>query len=98
MIKAWFDTVKFIQDKPAEAAAIMSKVVSLKPDEYSVFLPGTKFFDAAANKAAFDGKNPQSLPAVAPTIASFLLEHKLIDGKPDVGKGIDASLLADALK
>lgn len=98
MIKAWFDTVKFIREQPAEAAAIMSKVVSLKPDEYSVFLPGTKFFDAAANKAAFDAKNPQSLPAVAPTIASFLLEHKLIDGKPDVGKGIDASLLAEALK
>ncbi|MBA4109810.1 MAG: aliphatic sulfonates ABC transporter substrate-binding protein [Leptothrix sp. (in: Bacteria)] len=98
MIKAWFDTVKFIQDKPAEAAAIMSKVVSLKPDEYPVFLPGTKFFDAAANKAAFDAKSPQSLPAVAPTIASFLLEHKLIDGKPDASKGIDASLLSDALK
>lgn len=98
MIKAWFDTVKFIQDKPAEAAAIMSKVVSLKPDEYTVFLPGTKFFDAAANKAAFDAKNSQSLPAVAPTIASFLLEHKLIDGKPDASKGIDASLLSDALK
>ncbi|RZI83983.1 MAG: aliphatic sulfonate ABC transporter substrate-binding protein [Rubrivivax sp.] len=98
MIKAWFDTVKFIQDKPAEAAAIMSKVVSLKPDEYMVFLPGTKFFDAAANKAAFDAKNAQSLPAVAPTIASFLLAHKLIDGKPDASKGIDASLLAEALK
>jgi len=35
---------------------------------------------------------------VAPAIASFLLEHKLIDGKPDAAKGIDASLLAEALK
>jgi NitT/TauT family transport system substrate-binding protein len=98
MIKAWFDTVKFIADKPDEAAQIMSKVVSLKPDEYKVFLPGTKFFDAAANKSALDGKSPQSLVGVAPTISSFLLEHKLIDGKPDAGKGVDASLLAEALK
>ena len=98
MIKAWFDTVKFIADKPDEAAQIMSKVVSLKPDEYKVFLPGTKFFDAAANKAALDGKGPQSLVGVAPTISSFLLEHKLIDGKPDAAKGVDASLLAEALK
>lgn len=98
MIKAWFDTVKFIADKPDEAAQIMSKIVSLKPDEYKVFLPGTKFFDAAANKAAMDGKGPQSLVGVAPTISSFLLEHKLIDGKPDAAKGVDASLLAEALK
>lgn len=98
MIKAWFDTVKFIADKPDEAAQIMSKVVSLKPDEYKVFLPGTRFFDAAANKAALDGKSPQSLVGVAPTISSFLLEHKLIDGKPDAAKGVDASLLAEALK
>ncbi len=98
MIKAWFDTVKFIADQPDEAAKIMSKIVSLKPDEYKVFLPGTKFFDAAANQAAMGGTDAQSLVKVAPAISSFLLAHKLIDGKPDAGKGVDASLLADALK
>lgn len=98
MIKAWFETEKFIREKPAEATAIMAKVVSMKPADYQVFLPGTKFFDAAANKAALDPANPASLQAVAPTIATFLLEHKLIDGKPDPAKGVDASLLADALK
>lgn len=98
MIKAWFDTEKFIREQPAEAAKIMSKVVSLKPEEYTVFLPGTKFFDAAANKTALDAKAPGSLVAVAPNIAGFLLTHKLIDGKPDPLKGVDASLLADALK
>ncbi len=97
MIRAWFDVEKFLREQPAEAAQIMSKVVGLKPDEYAVFLPGTRFFDAATNKAAFDAKNPQSLVAVAPTIASFLAEHKLIEGKPDAAKGIDASLLQEAL-
>jgi NitT/TauT family transport system substrate-binding protein len=98
MIQAWFDAEKFVREQPDEAAKIMSKVVGLQPGEYKVFLPGTRFFDAAANKAAFDAKQPQSLAAVAPTIASFLLEHKLIDGKPEVGKGIDSTLLQDALK
>lgn len=98
IVKAWFDTVAFISAKPDEAAQIMSKVVSLKPDEYKVLLPGTKFFDAAANTAALDGKSPQSLVTVAPDIAAFLLAHKLIDGKPDAIKGVDASLLAEALK
>jgi NitT/TauT family transport system substrate-binding protein len=98
MIKAWFDAEKFVREQPDEAAKIMSKVVGMSPGEYKVFLPGTRFFDANANKAAFDAKNPQSLAAVAPRIAAFLAEHKLIEGQPDAAKGIDASLLQDALK
>jgi NitT/TauT family transport system substrate-binding protein len=98
MIKAWFETEKFIREQPAEAAKIMAKVVNMKPDEYQVFMPGTKFFDAAANKAAFDPPNPASLVAVTPTVLGFLTEHKLIEGKPEAAKGIDASLLAEAMK
>ncbi|TAK86546.1 MAG: aliphatic sulfonate ABC transporter substrate-binding protein [Aquabacterium sp.] len=99
MIKAWFDTVAFIQAKPDEASAIMSKVVSLKPDEYKVLLPGTRFFDAKLNQEALgDASKPLSLLGVSPTVLKFLNENKLIDGKPDPAKGIDASLLAEALK
>lgn len=98
MIKAWFETEKFLREQPAEAAQIMAKVVSMKPDEYAVFLPGTRFFDAAANQAAFDAKQAQSLVAVAPTIAAFLAQHKLIEGKPVPAAGVDATLLTEALK
>jgi NitT/TauT family transport system substrate-binding protein len=34
MVRAWFDTEAFIRANPAEAVKIMSKVVSIKPDEY----------------------------------------------------------------
>ena len=98
MIKAWFETEKFIREQPAEAAKIMAKVVSMTPEEYTVFLPGTRFFDAAANTRAFDAKQAQSLSSTAPVIAAFLTQYKLIEGKPDVAKGIDGSLLQDALK
>lgn len=98
MIKAWFETEKFIREQPVEASRIMAKVVNLSPEEYTVFLPGTRFFDAAANTAAFDPKQAQSLAATAPTIAAFLTQFKLIEGKPVAAKGIDGSLLQDALK
>ncbi len=99
MVKAWFDTVAFIQAKPDEAAAIMAKVVSLKPDEYKVFLPGTRFFDARLNQEAMGpATQPLSLLGVAPTVVKFLSENKLIEGTPDVSKAIDTTLLADALK
>ena len=98
MIKAWMDTEKFIREQPDEASKIMAKVVSMKPEDYKVFLPGTRFFDAAANAAAFDPKQPQSLVAVAPTIAALIAQHKLIDGKPNAARGVDGSLLQEALK
>jgi NitT/TauT family transport system substrate-binding protein len=98
MIKAWFETEKFIREQPAEAAKIMAKVVGMSPEEYAVFLPGTKFFDAAANTKAFDSSQALSLIRTAPTIAAFLAQHKLIEGTPDAAKGIDGSLLQDALK
>lgn len=97
MIRAWFDTVDFIAKQPDEAVKIMAKVVSLPPADYKVFLPGTRFFDAAANKAAFDGGHPTSLLSVAPTINGFLAQHQLIEGQPNVARGMDASLLAEAL-
>jgi NitT/TauT family transport system substrate-binding protein len=97
MIRAWFDTEAFIRREPERAVAIMSKVVSLSPEQYRVFLPGTHFFDATANLEAFDPKSPKGLVSVAPTIAAFLSSNKLIDGQPDAAKAVDRSLLDAAL-
>lgn len=98
VIRAWFETEQFIRTNQAEALQIMSKVVGMKPDEYKVFLPGTRFFTAQDNLAAFDAANAQSLVAVGPTIHKFLKDNKLVDGAVDYAKGIDSTLLADALK
>ena len=96
MTRAWFDTVAFIHDKPAEATRIMAKVVGMKPEDYTVFLPGTRFFDAAANVKAFDASKADGLIQVAPQIADFLQSNKLIDGKPDLSKALDSSILRQA--
>jgi len=98
MIQAWFDTQAFIHDHPDEAVQIMSKIVGIKPAEYKVFLPGTRFFDRAENQAAFDAGKPQSLVASGPVIHQFLSTNKLVTGPVDYAAGIDASLLSDALK
>jgi NitT/TauT family transport system substrate-binding protein len=97
MIKAWYDTEKFIQANPDEAAKIMAKVVGMEAKEYKIFLPGTKFFDQKANLQAFgSATDPTSLLGVAPTIAKFLVDNKLMEGKVDYVKGLDASLVKEA--
>ena len=98
MIRAWFDTEAFIRANPDRAVAIMAKVVGMDRDQYRVFLPGTKFFDAAANQDAFDPHSARGLVTVAPTIGGFLLANKLIDAQPDATQGVDRSLLDAALK
>ena len=98
MLRAWFDTEAFIRNQPDRAVAIMAKVVGMDAAQYRVFLPGTRFFDAAANQDAFDPKSEHSLVRVAPAIGSFLLSNKLIDGQPDAAKGVDRSLLDAALR
>lgn len=97
MIKAWYDSEKFIQANPDEAAKIMAKVVGMEAKEYKIFLPGTKFFDQKANLQAFGpASDATSLLGVAPTIAKFLLDNKLMEGKVDYAKGLDASLVKEA--
>jgi len=97
MIKAWYDVEKFIKTNPDEAAKIMAKVVGMQSDEYQVFLPGTRFFDQQANLEAFGPPSvPHSLLSVAPSIAKFLADNKLMEGKPDFAMGIDASLVREA--
>lgn len=96
VIRAWYDAEKFIREKPAEATTIMAKVVSMKPDEYRIFLPGTRFFDQAENLKAFGpASDPASLLGAAPRIAQFLVENKLLEGTVDFEKGIDASLVRE---
>ena len=98
MIKAWYDTVKFIEEHPDAAAKIMSKVVGLDAKQYQTFLPGTRFFRQADNLEAFGpASNPKSLLAVAPTIEKFLKDNKLLEGTVDFRKGLDDSLLKEAM-
>jgi len=96
MVKAWYDVEEFIRTKPDEAVKVMAKIVEMSPEEYKVFLPGTKFFGEQANLEAFGpATQPRSLLNVAPTIMKFLEDNKLIEGKPDFAKAIDASLVKE---
>ncbi len=97
MVKAWYDVEKFIRENPDEAVKIMSKIVGLTPEEYKVFLPGTRFFGPKENLEAFgaDTSTTKTLLGAAPTIVKFLEDNKLIEGKPEFVKALDASLVKE---
>ena len=97
MVKAWYDVEKFIRENPDEAVKIMSKIVGLTPEEYKVFLPGTRFFGPKENLEAFgaDTSTTKTLLGAAPTIVKFLEDNKLIEGKPEFAKALDGSLVKE---
>lgn len=100
MVKAWYDVEKFLREQPDEAVKIMSKIVGLTPEEYKVFLPGTRFFGQAENLEAFgsDASTTKTLIGAAPTIVRFLEDNKLIEGKADFARALDASLVREAAR
>lgn len=94
IVAAWFDVVAFIRSNEAEAVTIMAKVVEQKPADYKAFLPGTKFFDVAANLEAFEkNESDKSLFGSGKKIAKFLIEKELIKGEPDYAAALDASFV-----
>ncbi len=96
MVRAWYDVERFIREHPDEAVQIMAKVVGMDAKEYKVFLPGTRFFGQDDNLKAFGpASDPTSLLGVAPTIIKFLQDNKLMEGRVDPARGIDASLVRE---
>ena len=99
MIKAWYETEKFIHDNPDEAAAIMAHAVSMEGSDYGIFLSGMRFFTQKDNLEAFGpASKPHSLLGVAPTIVKFLADNRLIEGKPDPSNGLDGSLVKEVAR
>ncbi len=97
MVKAWYDVEKLLREQPDEAVKIMSKIVGLTPEEYKVFLPGTRFFGQKENLEAFgtDASSTKTLMGAAPTIVKFLEDNKLIEGKAEFAKALDPSLVRE---
>lgn len=91
IVATWFEVVSFIQSKESEAVKIMAKVVEQKPADYQAFLPGTKFFDLAANLEAFEKKekDPKSLYGSGKVISDFLKGLDLIKTVPNYGAALE---------
>jgi NitT/TauT family transport system substrate-binding protein len=90
VVTTWFEVVDFIKTKPDESIAIMAKVVEQKPEDYKVFLPGTKFFDLKANLEAFEKRSDdKSLAGSGKTICDFLKGVDLIKKVPDFESALE---------
>ncbi|MBA2752358.1 MAG: ABC transporter substrate-binding protein [Actinobacteria bacterium] len=95
LVDAWFDTIAYIAQNREETTAIMAKRAGVTVGEYSDYEKGTRIFSRAENQAAFEpGSDMSHLDFAARSMATFLLDAKLIDAKPDLAGLLDRRFVA----
>ena len=95
IINAWYMTLDYINNNPAEAIAIMAKRAGVSVEEYEEYDAGTTLFSAADAVAAYTpGEDFSHLDFAAREIAAFLLETGFVEDEIDVAKVLDGQFTA----
>jgi NitT/TauT family transport system substrate-binding protein len=95
LIKVWDRVVKYIEDPKTQDDALksLSARVGLTPAEYKPLLKGTKLFDLAAGKKAFQkGEGLASLYGSTKIADSFNVKYDVYKEAQDIDSYIDPSL------
>ncbi|MFE4108183.1 ABC transporter substrate-binding protein [Almyronema epifaneia] len=85
LVKTWFDVRAFMTENPEAANAIMAKRASVSPDEFDLYLEGTRFFTIEDNLEAFSsGEEMQYMSFAAQKMADFMVSVGFIPEVPDL--------------
>jgi NitT/TauT family transport system substrate-binding protein len=89
-VDSWFATLDYIGKNKDKANAIMAKRGGVTVPEYQEYANGTQIFSLQENLKAFQsGTDRTSLSFAADDISKFLIDAKLVDKKPELGKLFD---------
>lgn len=94
--KVWYRISDFVRDPAtqAEAVAIMAAKVGVKPEEYAVAIPGTKFLSLEEAKKIFaKGDGLDSIYGSTATADKFNTDNKVYAAAQPVDEYIDPSIL-----
>jgi NitT/TauT family transport system substrate-binding protein len=85
-IEAWYKTLAYLEENPAEANEIMAEKAGISVEEYESLSSGTTLFDVDEALAAFEDRpdDPTSLPEMARRINPFLVESGLAEQEADL--------------
>jgi NitT/TauT family transport system substrate-binding protein len=83
LVKTWFDTLAFRQSNPDAAFAIEAKQSGVSVEEYKRQMQGLLWLSPPQAKAAFQGGyTTESVLIAGQVVEDFLLNEKVIKGKP----------------
>lgn len=94
LVQVWFRTLKYIQEQPEKATAIMAKRAGVSVAEYRSYQGGTTIFTLEQNLAAFEpGSDASRLSYTAENISRFLMQSGLVEKAPDLSRLFDSSFV-----
>ncbi|MCH7666644.1 MAG: ABC transporter substrate-binding protein [Acidobacteria bacterium] len=84
IVAAYFDAVKHIEERPAEAYAMMAAAEGISPEDFGHHVEGLRYLDLMANKSAFDPARDGELYSRGRSLSAFLASKGVIDSEPDI--------------
>ncbi|GAA4454537.1 ABC transporter substrate-binding protein [Phytohabitans houttuyneae] len=97
MVDTWFDTIAWIAANKDAAIAIMAKKGGVSDADYKTYDAGTTIFTHEQNLAAFTpGQSAANLDFQARSIATFLVDAKLVDEEPPLDGLFDPTFVKAA--
>ncbi|MFZ5875416.1 MAG: ABC transporter substrate-binding protein [Nitrospirota bacterium] len=78
LVRGWFEALRFLQQHPDEAAALVSKRLGIKPEEVAAAYKGLHFPDVAENHAYLSGR-PSGLLKAAQRLTAVMTHEQLLD-------------------
>ncbi len=96
LVDAWYLTLDYMEENPAEATEIMAGVAETSIEEYEQFAEGTTLFSAEEALAAFQpGDDTTSLQHTAELINPFLVDSGFTETEAPLDGLFDASFTQD---
>ena len=84
IVAAYFDALRFIQEHPGEAYALMAEAEGVSIEEFTSHVEGIRYIDLAENKAAFGTSQNGKFYTSGRDLMAFLYEKQLIKGRRDI--------------
>ncbi|MGB3495562.1 MAG: hypothetical protein WBA57_22720, partial [Elainellaceae cyanobacterium] len=95
LVNTWFDIMTFIEENQERAYEIMATRASVSPDEFELYLEGTRFFTIEENLEAFSdgGEEMKYMPFAAEKMTDFMVSVGFIPEAPDLEAIFDPSFV-----
>ncbi len=95
LVNTWFDIMTFIDENQERAYEIMANRANVSPDDFQLYLDGTRFFTIEDNLEAFSdgGEEMKYMPYAADEMADFMVTVGFIPEAPDLEAIFDSSFV-----
>ena len=93
IVAAYIDAVRFMEEEPHKAYAIMAEAENIGTEEFVRHVQGIRYIDLPGNKSAFGTAQNGELFPIGRDLIAFLYQKQIIKTQPDINKLLEGSFV-----